>query len=130
MSSLSSRSSSPAQRVLISVAEPWDFESADGTNRLEARLVPGKPRAETSAGWVLEMEENLRAGGVAGRFLVMQPRHQEEPLEGLFAGKKVHVNLGLIPDGGEDWRTKLSDAVLVIVGTATLAGPVEEAPAL
>lgn len=120
MPNLSSRSPLPDQRVLVSVAEPWDFESEAGPNRFEARFVADETTPGSGAGWVIEVPAHMKAGGVTGRFLVMRPRYQKEPLEALLAGEKVHVNLGLIPEGG-DWGSRLSEAIFVIAGTATLS---------
>lgn len=125
MSSLSNRKPVPGQRVLVSVAEPWDFESEAGPNRLEARVVSVEPRDGRNACWVLEGDVLLEIGGVSGRSLVMRPRHREQSLDALLDGEKVRVNLGLLSED-EHWASPLSEAKFIIVGSAELAPAMEE----
>jgi hypothetical protein len=108
------------KEVVVSVAEPWDFESEAGPNVLRARLVDRTADADGNPAWVVRVDRELQVGERRGRYLVMYARHGEEPLGGLDEGGKVHVNLALIPTADGDWRKHLADAVLAVVGTAQL----------
>lgn len=119
MSSLLNRKPVPGQRVLVWVAEPWDFESEAGPNRLEATVVSAELGERRNAGWVLEADVLLEIGGVSGRSLVMRARHREQSLDALFDGEKVRVNVGLLPDG-KNCAGRLLEPKLIVVGSAEL----------
>lgn len=108
-----------SKEILVTVAEPWDFESEAGPNLLRVWLIGQPLELGGTSARVVRVEREMRVGDRRGHYLVMRARHREEPLDGLVAGRKVPVNLGLIPGEGE-WKERLGEATLVIVGTAKL----------
>ncbi|GHT79673.1 hypothetical protein AGMMS50262_23640 [Bacteroidia bacterium] len=79
------------EKYFISVAEPWDFESPDGQNKVRGSIVSVK----SNQCLVFKSNYDLKFGDVTGDILVLFPRHYGIDFSDL-GDKRLAFNGGLL----------------------------------
>lgn len=90
------------QKIVLSVGEPWDFASPNGSNLIEARVVSfdeERPVKRMVAEAELEVVIPRKARGTR---LIIEARHREGDLSDIALGKRVIVGVAIVPPGKSD----------------------------
>lgn len=104
--------------VEVSVSEPWDFESRDGSNRLVGRVVAvvGEEASRSRDEEItLEVTPFEAEGGISASRLVCRRRHVDETgiVEYLTTGREAIVNMSYRDQIPEDKRDPRSSQFLI-----------------
>lgn len=102
------------KKIVLSVGEPWDFESPDGTNLIEAEVV-----AFDGMGLVAEADHEVFVPDkrLRGTRLVMKTRYYGSRLSDLALAKNVMVGVAVVPSGKSDKAAKYA-----LIGSVCLKG--------
>lgn len=79
------------EKYIISVAEPWDFESPDGQNIISGKIISVK----SNQCLIFRSNYNLKFGDVTGDILILFPRHYGFDFSDL-EDKRLAFNGGLL----------------------------------
>jgi hypothetical protein len=87
-----------AAKIQLTLVDPWDFVTANGSGPFTARIVQvGLDKGDNIYGLVLELDKPLSYQGQEYRHYVATARHEGKTLEDLRLGKKVGCNLAGLP---------------------------------
>jgi len=100
---------------IISVSEPWDFESPDGQNIIKGKLnIISEKSAIFKANYEIELEQ------IKSNILIIRPRYENESFKQLKKDNILPINAGILNSNDIKDISKneiTSQSVFVIVGT-------------
>ncbi|WP_026714016.1 hypothetical protein [Flavobacterium daejeonense] len=103
------------ETYIITIAEPWDFESPDGKNIIRGTILS----IIDSVFLIFKTNYILNFGGISGDILILSPRFKDDNFNNV-TSKKISVNGGLFLN---DYNTGLEERKLkdnskfVLIGT-------------
>jgi|SRR5580700_10505150 hypothetical protein len=87
------------KKIDITLVDPWDFVTANGSGPFVADVLQHGHDASTGVpALLLELHVPLKSNGEECKFFVATVRHVEVALEGLETGKPIFCNLTGIPE--------------------------------
>ena len=105
------------KEITLSVDEPWDYTSADGTKLIAARVVAFYEERRIKRLVAEAKREVVVRGKAQGTRLILEARHREGDLSDIALGKRVIVGVAIVPSGKSD-----EAAIYAIIGDVYLKG--------
>ena len=104
------------REIVISVGDPWDFESPDGENVINAKIVEigtveGDPCIIAEAQYEVDVPD-VKA---RGRRFIISHRYEGDSILDIAKGKKIHSGVAIVPPGKSD-----AAAIYAIIGPVSL----------
>jgi hypothetical protein len=92
------------KRIVLMVGEPWDFESPDGENVINARIMEvGNRRGQFCIVAESQYEVEVPDLNARGRRFLMSTRYEGDRIGDIAKGRDVTVGVAIVPPAKSDY---------------------------